>query len=86
MSRKAKPSGDAGASLTLFPKRAGDCYQKQREAGQGWNSRGFYRGGGVGTGTIAAVVLIAGGAAIATVVAVSGDDEDTNPSPSSPTR
>ena len=43
-------------------------------------------GGGLGTGAIAAIALVAVGATIVTVVAVTGDDEVTNPSPSSPTR
>ena len=43
-------------------------------------------GGGLSTAAIAAIVLAGVGGAIVTIVAVSGDDEVTNPSPSSPTR
>lgn len=43
-------------------------------------------GGGLSSGAIAALVLAGVGGAIVTAVAVSGDDEDTNPSPSSPSR
>lgn len=43
-------------------------------------------GGGLSTGAIAAIVLAGVGGAVVTIVAVSGDDEDTNPSPSSPSR
>ena len=43
-------------------------------------------GGGLSTGVIAALVLAGVGGTIVTIVAVSGDDEQVNPSPSSPTR
>jgi hypothetical protein len=44
-------------------------------------------GGGLSNGAIAAIVLAGVGGAIVTIVAVSGDDdEQTNPSPSSPAR
>lgn len=43
-------------------------------------------GGGLSTAAIAGIVLAGVGGAIVTIVAVSGDDEVTNPSPSSPTR
>jgi hypothetical protein len=43
-------------------------------------------GGGLSTGVIAAIVLAGVGGTIVTIVAVSGDDEQVNPSPSSPTR
>lgn len=44
-------------------------------------------GGGLSTGAIAAIVLAGVGGAIVTIVAVSGDDdEQSNPSPSSPSR
>ncbi|MDQ3473432.1 MAG: hypothetical protein M3447_06820 [Acidobacteriota bacterium] len=43
-------------------------------------------GGGLSSGAVAAIVLAGVGGAIVTIVAVSSDDEDTNPSPSSPTR
>ena len=43
-------------------------------------------GGGLSSAAIAAIVLGGVGAAIITIVAVSDDDEQVNPSPSSPTR
>ena len=55
-------------------------------AGAGAGTAAATGGGGLSTGAIAAIVLAGVGGAIVTIVAVSGDDEETNPSPSSPTR
>ena len=55
-------------------------------AGAGAGTAAASGGGGLSNGAIAAIVLAGVGGAIIAVAAVSGDDEDTNPSPSSPTR
>ncbi len=55
-------------------------------AGAGAGTAAATGGGGLSTGAIAAIVLAGVGGAIVTIVAVSSDDEETNPSPSSPTR
>ncbi len=55
-------------------------------AGAGAGTAAATGGGGLSTGAIAAIVLAGVGGAIVTIVAVSGDDDETNPSPSSPSR
>jgi hypothetical protein len=55
-------------------------------AGAGAGAAAAGGGGGLSTGVIAAIVLAGVGGTIVTIVAVSGDDEQVNPSPSSPTR
>lgn len=55
-------------------------------AGAGAGTAAAGGGGGLSTAAIAAIVLAGVGGAIVTIVAVSDDDEQVNPSPSSPTR
>jgi len=55
-------------------------------AGAGAGTAAAGGGGGLSSAAIAAIVLGGVGAAIVTIVAVSDDDEQVNPSPSSPTR
>ena len=55
-------------------------------AGAGAGTAAAGGGGGLSSAAIAAIVLGGVGAAIITIVAVSDDDEQINPSPSSPTR